>query len=129
MKFLRTLLRQPLPTSPLPDRPRRIVLETAMSREEIERVLGGTDGSPQMRAVVALVTQALVDASDRATGAPVEPAVVGNQIYSGFTPEMRTYAAGGAEALANILAELQAITAERETPKVGKPAKSSSPAE
>lgn len=91
----------------------RLRLEGGMSVEDIERTLGGTKSSPAVKAIEALISTRLVEASDKSNDEPREAVMLPGQVITGFTTEMRTHAAGGAWALANLLQEIQELTASR----------------
>lgn len=92
-------------------RPARIRLEDVMSEEEIGRHLGGTADSPVVKAILAKTSQSLVMAVDRASDEPSDA----------FTTEQRTHTAGGASALAQLLAELQELVVSKEKKEERKP--------
>lgn len=102
-------------------KPARFMLEGGMTDGEIERALAGAEGSPIVRAIMAHIGAKLVRKADDATDAPREMITTAERVIEGYTAEMRLHDAGGASHLAELLGELQALTAakaaEEEKPK------------
>jgi hypothetical protein len=90
----------------------RFVLVTAVSDQEIARRLTGTITTPVVEAVMSLIDRKIVEMSDRATNAPSET----------NTADLRTYEAGGANAIAEFKSRLQELTAPQEEPAKPAPA-------
>jgi hypothetical protein len=87
----------------------RFKLEGGLPEDQVARRLAGAQDAPLIQAVMALVDAKIVEMSDRATNPP----------SSANTPDLRTYEAGGANAIAEFktrLQELTAATAEEEKP-------------
>lgn len=78
----------------------RFKLDAALSDEEINRRLAGQSETPVLQAITALIDAKIVEMSDRATNPPSEI----------NTPDLRTYEAGGANAIAEFKARLQELT-------------------
>lgn len=85
----------------------RFLLEAGLPEEQVMRRLAGTHANPIVTAIMALVDRKIIEMSDRATNPPS----VEN------TAELRTYEAGGANAIAEFKARLQELTAEKEEEK------------
>lgn len=83
--------------------PRRVrfMLEAGLPEEQIVRRLAGTIETPAIQAVMALVDRKIVEMSDRATNPPSDA----------LPPDLRTYEAGGANAIAEFKSRLQDLTA------------------
>jgi hypothetical protein len=99
-------------------RPRaaRIKLEDAMDPEKIAQTLAGTHGTGAVKAILAHLSAKLVEKSDLSTERPREQVREPDRIIEGFSAEQRTHAAGEASGIAEVLGELQELTAAHETP-------------
>ncbi len=84
--------------------PCHIRLADAMTEEQIAQVLAGTAESGAVKAILSHVSTKMVRQLDAATDRP--SAVV--------TSEVRVYESGGGAVLAELLRELQGLTASRE---------------
>jgi hypothetical protein len=91
-------------------RPARFRLDGGMPEEEIAERLAGTAETPVIQAIVAELDRKIIQMSDRATGAPSDI----------NTPELRTYEAGGANAIAEFKSRIADLTATREEQKPAK---------
>lgn len=80
-------------------RPARFQLEGGLDERTIRRRLAGAGDNAVLKAVMAVVDRKIVSMSDRATNPPSEV----------NTPELRTYEAGGANAITELKTELQAL--------------------
>lgn len=77
----------------------RFKLEGGLPDEEIARRLVGQAETPVMQAVMALIDAKIVEMADRATNPP-------NEVN---TADLRTYEAGGANAIAEFKTRLQEV--------------------
>ncbi len=111
LKLAREELHQKAP------RPARFKLEAALGPEAIALHLAGTDHQPAIKAIMAHVGAKVVEASDRATDEPRETVSEGGRIIMGYSEEKRLYDSGRASAFAEILTDLQALTAMVEEAK------------
>jgi hypothetical protein len=85
-------------------RPARFIMDQAsMGEEEIARRLAGTQQNPALQAVMALVDRKIVEMSDRATNPP----------SAENTADLRTYEAGGANAMTEFKTRLAGLTEPR----------------
>ena len=94
--------------------PARLRLEQALSPELIEQYLAGTDQTAPVRAVLAHVAAKLVLATDEATGRPQVMLRFPDRTVAPYTTDDRMYDSGRAGGLAELLGELQAMTAAKE---------------
>lgn len=95
--------------------PARFKLEGGLPEEEIAQRLGGTGKTPVMQAVVAHLGKKVVILCDRATDAPRPAMTMSNgATLAPFTEQERLHYAGQAAGVAEILAELQELTAAGE---------------
>lgn len=97
-----------------PQLPARLRLEQSLSSELIEQFLAGTDQIAPVRAVLAHVAAKLVAATDEATGRPQVMLRYPDRTVAPYTAEDRLYDSGRAGGLAELLSELQAMTAAKE---------------
>lgn len=91
----------------LTPRPARFVHEAPLSETEVARRLAGTIKTPVLEAVMSLLDRKLVEMSDRATNPPSEV----------NTPDLRTYEAGGANAIAELKSRLEDLAKPQEEEK------------
>ena len=84
--------------------PCHIRLADAMSEEQIAQALAGTAESGTVKAIVSHVSTRMVRQLDAATDRP----------SAGFTADQRLHESGGASTLAELLRDLQGLTAPRE---------------
>jgi hypothetical protein len=100
-------------------RPRvaRIKLEDAMDPELIAQTLAGTHSTGAVKAILAHLGAKLVEKSDLATDRPRDQVREPDRIIEGFSAEQRTHAAGEASGIAEVLGELQQLTAAQESTK------------
>lgn len=94
-------------------RPARITLEGGMGPEAIADVLRGTHALPSVRAIVDHIGAKIVAKADTATDAPRETQTLPDRILAGYSAEMRLHDAGMAAGAAEILSELQELTAAK----------------
>lgn len=94
--------------------PARLRIEGGMPPEQIEQVLAGTKDSPIVKAIEAHLGAMLVRATDRASDRPSETLVQGDRTIAGYSETMRLHDAGIAYGLADLLLELQHLTAHKE---------------
>lgn len=94
-------------------RPARFRLEGGMTEETIEMHLAGTEHQPTVKAILARIGARVVRASDQATDEPRETVVVDGRTLPGYSEEMRLYDSGRTSAFAEMLADLQQLTAPR----------------
>ncbi|HYD00313.1 MAG TPA: hypothetical protein VEB22_03735 [Phycisphaerales bacterium] len=114
---LRALAPDPWPPRP----PARVNYRGRMSEDDIVANLAGTRDIPAVQAILAKLEAAVVAAGDAAGEAPREQVVYeGKVIVPAFTEPMRTHAAGGFDALARVLGELQDLTAVKPIAKEGR---------
>ena len=85
----------------------RFALEATVSEAEVARRLAGTIKTPVVEAVMSLIDHKIIEMSDRATNPPT----------TANTPDLRTYEAGGANAIAELKARLQDLAAPQEETK------------
>lgn len=85
----------------------RFALEAAITEAEVARRLAGTIKSPVVEAVMSLIDRKIIEMSDRATNPPT----------TANTPDLRTYEAGGANAIAELKARLQDLATPQEEEK------------
>lgn len=91
----------------------RLRLEGGMPEEDIEHILQGTFELPIIRATLAHVSAKIIVASDIATDAPREQVTTADRVIPSYTSEMRLHDAGRASAFAELLADLQGLTAAK----------------
>ena len=85
-----------------------------MTPVQVEAALAGHRDIPAVKAVLDHVSRLVVEAADAATDEPRDPVREPDRLIQGFNAEQRTHAAGRACALAELLADLQRLTAAAE---------------
>lgn len=95
-------------------RPARLRIEGGMTPEQVQAALAGHRDVPAIKAVLDHVSHLVVQAADLATDEPRDPVREPDRLIQGFNAEQRTHAAGRACALAELLADLQRLTAAKE---------------
>lgn len=98
-------------------RPARFRLEGGLSEELIAARLRGTQKSGVIEAVLAHIAAKVVGLSDRATDSPYGERVTAEGVTPAFTADERLHLAGQAAGVAEILRELQELTAPEEEEK------------
>lgn len=98
-------------------KPARFKLEGNMAPEQIEELLAGTRGLPAIKAVEALISAKIIELSDKSTDAPHGAYATPEGTVPAFGPEERLHLAGGADATALLLAELQELIKPKEQAK------------
>lgn len=95
-------------------RPARMVVESGMSEESIGETLAGTQASPTMKAVCAIINARIVDLADTATDRPREPMQLTDRFVPGYSSDERLHDSGGVFHLADLLAQLQDLSKARD---------------
>lgn len=104
-------------------RPARFKLEGGMSPEQIGERLRGQEKSQVILAIVAHLSAKIVDLADKSTDAPRGATHLRNgDVLPAFTETERLHFCGQAAGAAEVLAELQELTAAGEEEQTEKPA-------
>lgn len=96
--------------------PARITIEPAMADQAIDDALAGTDKTEPVKAIVAMMSSAIVSLSDRATDAPRPTLETRDGIIVGFSENERLHVAGQVSGIAEMLREIQQRTKARPQP-------------
>lgn len=98
-------------------RPARFKLEGGMAPAQIAESLAGQRGTPAVKAIEALLANKVIELSDKATDAPHGAYATAEGTVPAFGADERLHFAGGASAVAELLAELQELVKPNEEPK------------
>lgn len=92
--------------------PARFKLEGGMPAEQIAHRLAGQEKAPVIEAIVAHLSIKIVELSDKATDAPRGPETLRDgRVLAAFTESERLHFSGQASGVAEVLANLQEMTA------------------
>jgi septal ring factor EnvC (AmiA/AmiB activator) len=92
----------------------RLRLEGLLPPEQVQAALANHRTDAVVRAVLDHVARLMVEASDLASDEPRETIATPERIIQGFNSDQRLHAAGKACALAELLADLQRLTAAKD---------------